>query len=487
MLTKAQARIALGAALALAVALRFSTLRLQSYWFDEADTALLVKGSFGHMLHLLPDTEASPPLYYVIAWLWARLFGTGEVALRALSALCGSGVVAVIYLIGRRIAGVAAGLSAALLAAVAPFLVWFSQEARDYSLMTLLVALALLAFVRLQQEQEPNGRVLAAWTVWSGLALATHYFAALFLAPMAVWLVVTQRRQRRAIAASLGALAVVAAALAPLALHQHNHARQAILGGFARRLVQLPKQLLVGYHSPGDRVLAVLSAVLMIAALGGLLRSAAVRSRAAGLVAVLIGALLIIAVLAAVGLDYLDSRNMIAMTVPLLALAGIGFAAGGRPGGIAGAGMAAIGLLVVVTIDTTPTAQRDDWRGAMKALGAAAPSTARAIVVTPGQGSAPISIYLSHVKSLTAAAASVSEIDLVGMASRGSGETPVPPAASPAVPMLGGSFVLVEAKRAPLYTLERFRSKNPHTVATTTLANARLSPTVPLVYLQSGR
>ena len=62
----------------LAAILRFSTLDVQSYWFDEAVTVGLVKSSFGHMLSSIGGSESTPPLYYVIAWVWARVFGDGE-------------------------------------------------------------------------------------------------------------------------------------------------------------------------------------------------------------------------------------------------------------------------------------------------------------------------------------------------------------------------------------------------------------------------
>src|SRR5260370_15937935 len=82
-----------GAALTvLAAVLRFYRLGHQGFWFDEANTALLVHFSPGEMLGLVPQTESTPPLYYCVAWVWARLFGYGEAALRSLSA--GTGLLA---------------------------------------------------------------------------------------------------------------------------------------------------------------------------------------------------------------------------------------------------------------------------------------------------------------------------------------------------------------------------------------------------------
>src|SRR5215208_2856492 len=121
-----------------AAALRFATLDVQSYWFDEATTVHLVRMDLGGMLGAIPDSESTPPVYYVVAWFWAKLCGAGEVGLRSLSALAGTATVPVVYAIGARAVGVRAGLIAAALAATNPLLVWYSQEARAYALLVLL-------------------------------------------------------------------------------------------------------------------------------------------------------------------------------------------------------------------------------------------------------------------------------------------------------------------------------------------------------------
>ena len=137
--------------MALAAIARFATLDEQSFWYDEAVTVGLLKMDFGDMLDRIPDSESTPPLYYTVAWLWAKVFGTGEVGLRSLSALCGTAFIPVVYAIGVRAAGIRVGLVAAALAALNPVLVWYSQEARAYALLGLFCALSLLYCVRAMQ------------------------------------------------------------------------------------------------------------------------------------------------------------------------------------------------------------------------------------------------------------------------------------------------------------------------------------------------
>src|SRR3954454_23914778 len=180
----------------LAAAVRFSTLSLQSYWLDEAVTVHLLRDSFGDMIAAIPDSESTPPLYYAIAWLWSKLFGTGEVGLRSLSALFGTATVPLAYLAAKTLATRRVGLVVAALAAVNPLLVWFSQEARAYALLVLLTTAGLAAFARVLER--PAGRALAAWAPLSALALAAHYFALFVVAPQVVWL--GWRLRRRALA-----------------------------------------------------------------------------------------------------------------------------------------------------------------------------------------------------------------------------------------------------------------------------------------------
>src|SRR3954470_7956765 len=169
----------------LAAAVRFSTLSVQSYWVDEAVTIDLLHHSFGGMISAIPESESTPPLYYAIAWVWAKLFGTGEVGLRSLSALFGTATVPLAYAAGRRLITQRAGLALAALAAVNPLLVWFSQEARAYALLAMLAAASVALFARALERPTAHG--LAGWAVVCALALAAHYFAIFVVAPQVVW------------------------------------------------------------------------------------------------------------------------------------------------------------------------------------------------------------------------------------------------------------------------------------------------------------
>jgi mannosyltransferase len=242
-------------------ALRFVGLLHQGFWYDEAHTVLLVELTPGRMLSQLPVHESTPPLYYLCAWVWARAFGFGEAGLRSLSALLGTATVPVGYLIGRRLASRRGGLVAAGLLACNPLLVWYSQEARAYGQLVLLSAVGFLFF--LIARERPAAAPLAGWAVASALALATHYLAALTIAPEAVLLLASCQRVIRWVFL----VAATGATLLPLALAQRATHLAAWIGRIPLgvRLQQLGDQLLAGFGA--SRGLSIAAGVgLLLAA-----------------------------------------------------------------------------------------------------------------------------------------------------------------------------------------------------------------------------
>lgn len=418
---------ALSAICVLAAALRFATLDVQSLWFDEAVTAQLMKLDFESMLTELPGSESTPPLYYALVWPWTHVLGTGEVGLRSLSALFGVASVVVIWALARRLAGDAGGLLAALLAAVNPMLVWFGQEARSYALLTLLAALVTLLWLR-ALESPRRGRLLA-WGAIAALILATHYFALFLVAPQAIWLALRLRGwHERLIALALPVSA--AAALLPLALEQRGNDNAAFIeeSALLTRVAQIPKQFLTGYDAPGEALLTALAALAMAAGLAGavaLVRNRAggeqhARSDAARVAAVAACALLAPLAAALLGEDHLLARNTIAVLPLVIVLTGAGLVAAmrvlPRAGPALAAGLAcAVGLVAVIGVVTDTSLQRDDWRGAARALGRV---DGIRIVAAPGGALEPLRYYLPHVHAFTHGGAFTPEVDYLAMSLR---------------------------------------------------------------------
>ena len=205
--------LALAAITAVAVALRAAFVGGQSLGYEEVFTAHIAEASsLGALWHGVKATESTPPLYYVLTWLWVKLAGShGAVALRMTSLLAGSLSVPVSFLAMRRFVSTRLALVVAWLCAVSPVLVSYAIYARSYALLVLVCALSVWALGALLER--PSWQRFTLWGLAAALCLWTHYFTAFLLAAEAAVLFVRLPRERRRL---LLCLAGVAAASAPL-------------------------------------------------------------------------------------------------------------------------------------------------------------------------------------------------------------------------------------------------------------------------------
>jgi mannosyltransferase len=470
----------------LAAVIRLPTLAQQSFWLDEGYTERLVRMSLTGMLHTIPRTESTPPLYYALAWVWTRVFGYSGLGLRSLSAVAGIATIPVAWAIARRLSGPRAAGIAGLLLTVSPLMVWFSQEARSYALATLLSTISVLCVVGWQQERRRGW--LIGWAVSAALGLATHYFVAFVVAPELALLWWRAPRTDRRLAATSALVLAAAVALVPLALAQRGtgHADYIAQGSLGTRVLQVPKQLLLGYASPAQLVTAVLAAASLLAgAVWPLARAAATRRRALTPLLVGVAGALVPVALALVGIDFLDTRNLLPVLPPLAVAAAVGFAAcdGWRRGRVLSTTVVVISLAVVVLVDLSPRYQRDDWRGAARSLGA--PALTRAIVVSPGSGLIPLQIYLPGLRTLTTPTA-VREIDVVAIPAQVTGSgIGIPPRPSAPLPVPAG-FRLFRAVYTRTYTALRYRSATSAEVTPAGLGADHLGSSDYLPLIQRG-
>lgn len=444
-----------------AAAIRFGTLGVQSFELDEVSTVELMRRSLGGMLHALPAHENTPPVYYLLAWGWTRIFGWHEAGLRSFSAVAGTALVPVAYLAGRELLSHRAGAVSAALVAFNPLLVWHSQQARAYELAALLAGLSFLCYLRARRN--PSAGVLAAWLLTSALAMATHYFAGFLVAVEAVLLLYSRRRDR-GVQIAAGGAAVAGLALAALAVHQRGATGPATIisdsGSLALRVGELPKQYLVGFGStPVTTGLAVASAVVVLLCLGLLTRAPDGERRAAAHLALLGGAVIAIPLAMAVsGADYFNTRNLLVVLLPVLILVagGAGNTGSGRLGAAAAVALSVLGAAVVLCVNLDARLQRDDWRGAAQALDVAA--VPRLIVVTPPLPG-PLELYLPGARPPPPSGVAVGEIDYVGLAAHVAGHTVVAPRAEP--PVSFGRLRPLVRERAATFTVLRYALSAP--------------------------
>jgi mannosyltransferase len=454
----------------LGIAIRFASLGVQSYHHDEVITAArVIPGSFAEMLHRVRGSESNPPLYYVLAWGWAKAFGTGEVGLRSLSALFGAATVPIGYLIGRQLVGRRAGLIAAAIVAVNPMLIWYSQEARSYALLVFFGALALLFFVRALQAR--GGRDLALWALASALALCSHYFAIFGVAIEAVWLAVALRSEWRRVMPAIGVVFAVGLALLPLIAAQVNptHIGWIDHSPLSTRIFQTGVSFLAGEtghviaEPPRERFASIpavlIGFALALVALRGSLRER--RSAALGLV-VGIGVVLLASGVALAGKDYIVERNLLPALVPLAMAAAVGYGVdrARRTGLVVAALLCAYWLAYDIHVSRTPNLQRPDFRELTERLG---PPTQPRAILTWKLAADPIQFYLrGPSERVYSGETPVREIDVVSKPVVARKPAGLPP-----------SFHPVERLRLERLTLTRYVSPRLRQVPFHVLRDAR--------------
>jgi mannosyltransferase len=409
----------------LAAALRVYGIGHQGLWFDEAFTVTLVKLPFGTMLSTVPKTESTPYLYYILAWGWTHLFGDGAVGIRSLSALSGTALVPVSYLAAVKLsANRRAALIVAALTTFNPLLIWYSQEARAYELLALTGACTLLAFAYVCERRTP--RRLCGWAVLSGLALATHYDAALVVGPQALWLLIRHRREL-GVWLSVAFVAACGGGLLPLLIAQDS-TRNAVWikrAPLNDRLGQILPQFLLGTGSHAYAALTWIGFALCAAGLAMAARGTAnERTRALGMAGLALAGFALTMLVLATGSDTVITRNLLALWLPLALLiaVGLGSRRAGRLGVALAAGICAIGLTATVSIATDTPMQRPDWPGVVRTLGAwpspQAPAGASRLVIFPANPwlKSLTSVYMSDTRELkrpTAVVPDIAEIDVV--------------------------------------------------------------------------
>ncbi len=169
----------------IALVLRASQVH-QSLVADEVFTFQDINGrSFRAVLTTVHSGgENSPPLYFLLAWLSAKL-GDPTIWIRLPSIVLGTATVPVIFAIGRRSVGRLGALIASAIFAVTPFTVYYGTEARPYATMTFFVALSTLAL--LSAMDGGSRRWWLVYVLATAAAAYSHYTAIFVLTVQGVW------------------------------------------------------------------------------------------------------------------------------------------------------------------------------------------------------------------------------------------------------------------------------------------------------------
>ena len=310
--------------LGISVAMRTTDLG-GAFWIDEGISVGIAHHAFTTIPQVLHQ-DGAPPLYYLLLHAWIGVFGDSEAATHALSLTFALACVPLAYWVGLPVFGRAVGLVAATLAALDPYLTYYGQETRMYTLAAGLSFLVTGAYIR--------GIVLRRRRWLPVLALAidaivlTHNWGLFLAIGFGVATVVFARDRLRWDGAlvALGA-AVVYAPWLPTLLKQAAHTGAPwTTSPNLHTLVLAPGAVLAGDGPLMAFAVAGCAGLALLARAGGPSRDVVRLLAVAGAVTILV---------AWTGSQFTPAwtgRYLGVIAGPLLLLAAAGFVKVGRPG-----------------------------------------------------------------------------------------------------------------------------------------------------------
>jgi uncharacterized membrane protein len=164
--------------------LRFYNLGFNSLWLDEASTNTFAVMSLSGIWQATARGEFNPPLFHWVEH-FMLILGNNEVILRFVPALLGFLTIPLIYLAGKEFLDRNVGIIAAAAFTFSPFLIFYSQEARAYSMMLFFVAFAMVFYFKALKTN--SLRDWALFGILSALAFWTHFYSFVIIASLVLY------------------------------------------------------------------------------------------------------------------------------------------------------------------------------------------------------------------------------------------------------------------------------------------------------------
>ena len=159
-------------------------------WFDETFTGTIATQPTIHGLIGWCLSELSGPAFYMPMWLWVKLAGASDAALRAPALGFALATPLLIAWRGHRERDLRLFWGALILLWLP--MVAMATEARSYPLLSFLCAMQAVAFVKFARTASPANAFL--WSTACAAAILTHYYAASVVLFQALALVAVHRR-----------------------------------------------------------------------------------------------------------------------------------------------------------------------------------------------------------------------------------------------------------------------------------------------------
>jgi mannosyltransferase len=183
----------------------------ESLRLDEAQSIWQTAHSLSGTLQVVAQ-DVHMPLYHILLHYWMILFGTGVETVRTMSLLFFVISIPSMYLLARTILSRPWALTVTALFSLSPFMNWYANEARMYTLLALFSILNQYFFTRIVQKRKGwLGYLLTAV-----IGIFSHYFFAFNLLTQAIFYIFNHRKfAKGSLKRFIGVAIAVIAAAAP--------------------------------------------------------------------------------------------------------------------------------------------------------------------------------------------------------------------------------------------------------------------------------
>ena len=194
--------------LVIGASLRLYSLDSESFWYDEAVSVRVSSCEAISIFKGEAKDLGNPLLYPLALHYWMKFFGSNEIAVRSLSAFFGIISLFLIFRISLILFDWRVALISLSFLAFSPLHIYYSQEARAYSLMTFLALLSFYFFIYILKSHSNKFFFLYGVSIFLGLL--SHYFFLFIVMAQVAFFVVNLRKYKLLLGKYIGILLVVA-------------------------------------------------------------------------------------------------------------------------------------------------------------------------------------------------------------------------------------------------------------------------------------
>lgn len=170
----------------ISIGISIFSLATQSIRLDEAQSIWSATKSVPMILKISAE-DVNAPLYLLLLHFWIQVLGTDIVMVRILSLIFFLLTLLGLYFLAKQSANSRVAVLTIALFALSPFIVWYSAEARTYTLLALTVTTSSLFFLQLLRSGGREGKI--GYFLATVAGLYTHYFFGLLLASQLLFVV----------------------------------------------------------------------------------------------------------------------------------------------------------------------------------------------------------------------------------------------------------------------------------------------------------